>query len=540
MSKMFANARVIIMLFFLITSLSLITFKGVNYGIDFQGGTLFQVQLEEKVSAAEMETVTSIISQRLYAFGLKDTKVNSLGDDLIAAQIAETNPEQIEELESLIKTQAKFEALIDGNILFEGSQIRQIFKDPARGYGAQQAGVGQYSWNLPFLLSQEAAENFSRKVFHRCTAVGFDSASGTQYDCDDTYFFIDRPSDSVILLPSGVYSADSQLLALGNIGENIPQGTTIDGLQGNSGLDFMLVSDSNFSDAQVQQLKALSSSKVKAIVHKTMPDKQRQQLGQLGFKVVEVREEDETVPWIWTATGARQVISLTPGIANLQPFVEDVRGAKIFSELSITGSSDTAESAAQELKSLQVLLETGSLPIGIKSVSKETISPLLGKEFLSNAMLIGLLGLAVVALIIFIRYRSIKLTVPIMFTSISEIIITLGVISLINYRLDLASVTGILAAVGTGVDDQIVIIDELKKGEENAAESLANRVKKAFFIIFAAAATVIATMLPLIVFSFGFGKLAGFGITTILGVLIGVFITRPAFSVFAEHVLKKA
>ncbi|HZX34333.1 MAG TPA: MMPL family transporter [archaeon] len=540
MSKMFANARVIIMLFFLITSLSLITFKGVNYGIDFQGGTLFQVQLEEKVSAAEMETVTSIISQRLDAFGLKDTKVNSLGDDLIAAQIAETNPEQIEELESLIKTQAKFEALIDGNILFEGSQIRQIFKDPARGYGAQQAGVGQYSWNLPFLLSQEAAENFSRKVFHRCTAVGFDSASGTQYDCDDTYFFIDRPSDSVILLPSGVYSADSQLLALGNIGENIPQGTTIDGLQGNSGLDFMLVSDSNFSDAQVQQLKALSSSKVKAIVHKTMPDKQRQQLGQLGFKVVEVREEDETVPWIWTATGARQVISLTPGIANLQPFVEDVRGAKIFSELSITGSSDTAESAAQELKSLQVLLETGSLPIGIKSVSKETISPLLGKEFLSNAMLIGLLGLAVVALIIFIRYRSIKLTVPIMFTSISEIIITLGVISLINYRLDLASVTGILAAVGTGVDDQIVIIDELKKGEENAAESLANRVKKAFFIIFAAAATVIATMLPLIVFSFGFGKLAGFGITTILGVLIGVFITRPAFSVFAEHVLKKA
>ena len=540
MSKMFANARVIIMLFFLITSLSLITFKGVNYGIDFQGGTLFQVQLEEKVSAAEMETVTSIISQRLDAFGLKDTKVNSLGDDLIAAQIAETNPEQIEELESLIKTQAKFEALIDGNILFEGSQIRQIFKDPARGYGAQQAGVGQYSWNLPFLLSQEAAENFSRKVFHRCTAVGFDSASGTQYDCDDTYFFIDRPSDSVILLPSGVYSADSQLLALGNIGENIPQGTTIDGLQGNSGLDFMLVSDSNFSDAQVQQLKALSSSKVKAIVHKTMPDKQRQQLGQLGFKVVEVREEDETVPRIWTATGARQVISLTPGIANLQPFVEDVRGAKIFSELSITGSSDTAESAAQELKSLQVLLETGSLPIGIKSVSKETISPLLGKEFLSNAMLIGLLGLAVVALIIFIRYRSIKLTVPIMFTSISEIIITLGVISLINYRLDLASVTGILAAVGTGVDDQIVIIDELKKGEENAAESLANRVKKAFFIIFAAAATVIATMLPLIVFSFGFGKLAGFGITTILGVLIGVFITRPAFSVFAEHVLKKA
>ena len=66
-----------------------------------------------------------------------------------------------------------------------------------------------------------------------------------------------------------------------------------------------------------------------------------------------------------------------------------------------------------------------------------------------------------------------------------------------------------------------------------------NRVKRAFFIIFAAAATSLATMLPIIFFGFGLGKLVGFAITTISGVIIGVFITRPAFGEIAKYLLSR-
>ena len=64
-------------------------------------------------------------------------------------------------------------------------------------------------------------------------------------------------------------------------------------------------------------------------------------------------------------------------------------------------------------------------------------------------------------------------------------------------------------------------------------------VKNALFIIFASAGTLIAAMLPLTYIGFargasGIGTIAGFAFTTILGVLVGVFITRPAYAKFVE------
>jgi len=49
----------------------------------------------------------------------------------------------------------------------------------------------------------------------------------------------------------------------------------------------------------------------------------------------------------------------------------------------------------------------------------------------------------------------------------------------------------------------------------------------AFKIIFISAATTSFAMLPLLVM--GLGKLTGFALTIIIGVLIGVLVTRPAY-----------
>ena len=59
------------------------------------------------------------------------------------------------------------------------------------------------------------------------------------------------------------------------------------------------------------------------------------------------------------------------------------------------------------------------------------------------------------------------------------------------------------------------------------------RLKNAFFIIFVSAATTIAAMLPLL--SVGAGSVRGFAFTTIVGMLIGVFLTRPVFAKVIEY-----
>ena len=134
------------------------------------------------------------------------------------------------------------------------------------------------------------------------------------------------------------------------------------------------------------------------------------------------------------------------------------------------------------------------------------------------------------------RYRKLIVILPIIVVSFSEIIIILGMSVLIGWTIDLAAIAGIIGVVGTGIDTQIIMIDQaLRKSEHHI--TLREKMKRAFFIIFGAAGTVIAAMFPLLIF--GFGVLRGFAIVTILGVLIGIFITRPAFGAMIERLIKE-
>ena len=97
--------------------------------------------------------------------------------------------------------------------------------------------------------------------------------------------------------------------------------------------------------------------------------------------------------------------------------------------------------------------------------------------------------------------------------SISEIVIILGIASIIHWTIDLAAMAGIIAAIGTGVDHQIVITDESlmeKGGEKRKRKSIKKRVEQAFFIIFTSAFTTIGAMAPLAYLSLG--MLRGFAV----------------------------
>ncbi len=196
------------------------------------------------------------------------------------------------------------------------------------------------------------------------------------------------------------------------------------------------------------------------------------------------------------------------------------------------------DQAIKNMDRLQTIIITGSLPFEIEIVKLDTISPVLGRDFINNSLLIAVLGIAAIALVIFLRYRNVKVVIPIIITATSEIFIILGVAALINWNLDLASIAGIIAAVATGVDDQVIITDELVKGsKEEKHLSWKERIKRAFFIIMSAYALTVAAMLPL--WSAGAGLVRGFAVTTIVGVSIGVFITRPAFASILEYLLEK-
>jgi len=209
---------------------------------------------------------------------------------------------------------------------------------------------------------------------------------------------------------------------------------------------------------------------------------------------------------------------------------EGLKG-RVTTQIQISGSGsgeteeDAYEDAMDSMHQLQTVLITGSLPHKLEIVKLDTISPALGGDFLKSIMFAGIAALSAVALIIFLRYKSIKPSLAMLLTMVSELIIILGIASFIDWNIDLPGIAGILATIGTGVDDQIVILDETKQSK---GLSLKQRLKRAFAIIMGAYFTVVVSLLPLM--WAGAGLLKGFAITTIIGVTVGVLITRPAFS----------
>jgi preprotein translocase subunit SecD len=229
---------------------------------------------------------------------------------------------------------------------------------------------------------------------------------------------------------------------------------------------------------------------------------------------------------------------------------QELATGKPVTELSVTGGAANAEEAQAQANQVYTVLKTGSLPVQISVVGASTVSPELGDQFLKGAIIAGLLAILVISLILFFRYRTPILTLPIIITCASEIIIVMGVASIIHWNIDLSAIAGLIASVGTGVDDQIIITDEVlsKRSDDNSNRKrrvtrTRMSLKNALFIIFASAGTLIAAMLPLAYVGFargstGIGTLAGFAFTTIIGVLIGIFITRPAYAKFAEVFLR--
>ena len=191
-----------------------------------------------------------------------------------------------------------------------------------------------------------------------------------------------------------------------------------------------------------------------------------------------------------------------------------------------------------QAQGLSVNLQAGAMPAPLDFSQDQTLSlsPALADQFKVYSLIIGTLAILTVSGMVFLRYRDVRVATPLIVTAMAEVVILLGFAALIRMPLDLSHVAGFIAVVGTGVDDLIIIADEvMDDGEVNSRRVFESRFRKAFWVIGAAAATTIIAMSPLAVLSLG--DLRGFAIITILGVLIGVLITRPAYGDILQRLM---
>ncbi len=198
----------------------------------------------------------------------------------------------------------------------------------------------------------------------------------------------------------------------------------------------------------------------------------------------------------------------------------------------------------EDAKRVQVVLEAGRLPSEIESikvVSQNYIDAKLGKDFFKSAGMAGAAAILLVGVVIFIRYRKLKIALPILFTGVSEVVILVGIASLFSkvWVIDLPAIAGIIATIGTGIEQQLIITDEVLSGGIKESWEIRRKTKVALGIIVVAMLTTVAAMFPLLLENVfpGLYALKGFAISIIVGVAIGYFVSRPAYARMAEILL---
>ena len=191
----------------------------------------------------------------------------------------------------------------------------------------------------------------------------------------------------------------------------------------------------------------------------------------------------------------------------------------------------TTTTSFEDARELEINMRAGALRTNLDIENRGTtffLLPSLAEQFKPLSIVTGAAAVLAVALTVFLRYRRPEVAAPMLLTAAAEVYILLGFAAAVNLPLDLSHIAGFIAVIGTGVDDLVIIADEImQQGDVSTSRVFESRFRKAFWVIGAAAATTIIAMSPLAVLSLG--DLQGFAIVTIVGVLIGVLITRPAY-----------
>ena len=207
---------------------------------------------------------------------------------------------------------------------------------------------------------------------------------------------------------------------------------------------------------------------------------------------------------------------------------------------TMVAETGVGQEGYDEAYTIFVDMKSGALPFSVDVVSSGQVPAAQGSMFKTVVIIAALLAQAAIGAVMYIRYREPRIILPMFLTSLFEIFILLGFASapFVQWEIDLPSVAAIIAVIGTGIDQLIIITDEvMTTGRTPTTKKILAKMSQAFKIIFASAATVVVAMIPL--YFMGFGALKGFALTTIVGVAIGIFITRPAYGKIISEILNK-
>jgi preprotein translocase subunit SecD len=513
-------------------------------GLDLQGGMHLALELDQskQVSAdpkKDLDLALTVLRKRIDEFGVEEPVVQKVGDDRIVVELAGiTDPARA-------KAIVQRSAFLEFKITDKTGSLEKAL--PAMDRTLRNLGVkGEPQPTKPSAVQQLLGGDSIRPGAKDSTPAGSkkparagtkDSAGARPADAaavTDTTSIAGGILGGLIqaagaggvpgeyLVPETAYPRVDSLLSIPTVARQLPRGIALRWSSAPSSVgvqpvrflyaleDKSIVTGSNLVDAQAQ-LDPLTNGPIVTF-----------ELDRAGGR----KFGEETGKHV----GDYMAILLDGRVQGRPPVIQ--------SRIGRNGQITLGGKTLQEAQDLALTLKAGALPIPLKIVEERQVGASLGSDSIHKGITAGLVGTALVVLIMIGYYRlSGLLAVAALGV---YLLFTLGALSMIGATLTLPGLAGIVLSIGLTVDNNVLIFERMRE-ELIHGKTVRLAVDEGFRHAMNAIvdSNVCMVLTALFLFQFGTGPVKGFAVTLILGIvasmITSIFVTRTFYMIWLQR-----
>ncbi|HVD33382.1 MAG TPA: protein translocase subunit SecD [Gemmatimonadales bacterium] len=513
-------------------------------GLDLQGGMHLALELDQsrQVSAdpkKDLDLALTVLRKRIDEFGVEEPVVQKVGDDRIVVELAGiTDPARA-------KAIVQRSAFLEFKITDKTGSLEKAL--PAMDRTLRNLGIkGEPEPTKPSAVQQLLGGDSIRPGAKDSTPVGGKkpARAGTKDSAraptPDTAATADttpvaggvlgglvQPAGAggvpgEYLVPEPAYARVDSLLSIPAVARQLPRGIVLRWSSAPSSVgvqpvrflyaldDKSIVTGSNLVDAQAQ-LDPLTNGPIVTF-----------ELDRAGGR----KFGEETGKHV----GDYMAILLDGKVQGRPPVIQ--------SRIGRNGQITLGGKTLQEAQDLALTLKAGALPIPLKIVEERQVGASLGSDSIHKGITAGLVGTALVVLIMIGYYRLSGL-LAVAALGI-YLLFTLGALSMIGATLTLPGLAGIVLSIGLTVDNNVLIFERMRE-ELIHGKTVRLAVDEGFRHAMNAIvdSNVCMVLTALFLFQFGTGPVKGFAVTLILGIvasmITSIFVTRTFYMIWLQR-----
>ena len=197
--------------------------------------------------------------------------------------------------------------------------------------------------------------------------------------------------------------------------------------------------------------------------------------------------------------------------------------APVINEAILGGNGQiTGNFTFQEATDLALLLRSGSLPAPLTIIEERTVGPDLGEDSIKAGAISLAIGFLLVIIYMIYKYRKLGIIADL--ALIINLVLLIGILTILEATLTLPGIAGIILTVGMAVDANVLIFERIKeeiKIEKSTIHAFDMGYQKAQSAVLDANITTLIS--AVILFFLGSGPVKGFAVTLGIGILTTLF-----------------